>query len=276
MKKMNMLWTKIAAIALGAILTVGVGATLSSLTPSSEVEAAPAQTNRRLYVYTKDGWYQDTPYIYYWGGGVASPDFNAAPAMTEVVNDWWNGLFYFDLPVAATNYLLKNAAYGDGTVKTDDLNVADAFPPNDYNIVETWGGGGSVYLQPSLSNMNAGQFAAILSKIDSCSYSYASGVNAYPQINDLFYTYATKTYHDTTYVPDQKNLANDSINVTITDKYNFISARYYNQDLASAIFTGSNTNNESRLAIIILTSLVGLSTITGFYFLSRKRKANQF
>jgi hypothetical protein len=276
MKKMNMLWTKIAAIALGAILTVGVGATLSSLSPSSEVEAATAQTNRRLYVYTKDGWNQDTPYIYYWGGGVASPNYNAAPAMTEVVNDWWNGLFYFDLPVAATNYLLKNAAYGDGTVKTNDLNVADAFPPNDYKIVETWGGGGSVYAQPSLSNMDAGQFAAILSKIDSCSYSYASGVNAYPQINDLFYTNADKTYHYNTDVPDQKNLANESINVTITDKYNFISARYNNQDLASAIFTGSNTNNESRLAIIILTSLVGLSTITGFYFLSRKRKANQF
>ena len=274
MKKMNMLWTKIAAIALGAILTVGVGATLSSLSPSIKVEAAEEQTNRRLYVYTKEGWNQDTPYIHYWGGGVSSV-FNAAPAMTEVVDDWWNGLFYFDLPVAATNYLLKNAAYGDGTVKTNDLNVADAFPPNDYKIVETWGGGGSVFAQPSLSNMNAGQFAAILSKIDSCSYSYASGVNAYPQINDLFYTNATKTDHDTTYVPDQKNLANESINVTITDKYNFISARY-NQDLASAIFTGSNTNNESRLAIIILTSLVGLSTITGFYFLSRKRKANQF
>lgn len=40
MKKMNMIWTKVAAIALGAVLTLGIGATLSSTSPSNEVEAA--------------------------------------------------------------------------------------------------------------------------------------------------------------------------------------------------------------------------------------------
>lgn len=37
MKKGNTLLTKLAAIALGAVLTVGVGATLSAVNPSREV-----------------------------------------------------------------------------------------------------------------------------------------------------------------------------------------------------------------------------------------------
>ncbi|MFA7110647.1 MAG: hypothetical protein WC160_03935, partial [Bacilli bacterium] len=56
MKKMNMLWTKIAAIALGAILTVGVGATLSSFTPSREAEAVAIPPSQVLYLKPNANW----------------------------------------------------------------------------------------------------------------------------------------------------------------------------------------------------------------------------
>ena len=45
--------------------------------------------------------------------------------------------------------------------------------------------------------MNGNELAQVLSHIQSCSSSYASGYNAWPQLNDLFVTPSTFTGNET-------------------------------------------------------------------------------
>lgn len=141
---------------------LGVGVFSALQRDNVEAEAATTQTHRRLYAYTKEAWTKNAGlYIYYWGG--ASNEFDNADQMTLVLTDYWQGFYCFDIPVAATSFLLKNAKSGDGTLKTNDISVSSLFTGTDYLVFETWGSGASYYPQTTVG-MNNGQVAAVLAK----------------------------------------------------------------------------------------------------------------
>jgi hypothetical protein len=82
MKKSNLLWTKMAAIALGVILTVGVGFSVSSALEKPN-EAYAGYTAGHYYLTGIDGWSTDdnpayelvqvgTSNIYQWTGEIVA------------------------------------------------------------------------------------------------------------------------------------------------------------------------------------------------------------
>lgn len=168
-----------------------------SLTNNTIVNAA--QTHRRIYVFTKSnwdngvnyGWNDDGEvYIHYWGGAVGTV-YASAPKLTEAVNDYNNGLYFIDIPIDVTSFLLKNSAGGNPSIQTSDISISILFEESEgvtnYKVLETWGGGGSYYAQDQLQlNVNRFQIAAVLNNIDTCSTSFAGGFNSFPQLTDLF------------------------------------------------------------------------------------------
>ena len=256
-------FTKVLAVL--ALLTGFIGVA-STQKDTVEVEAATTQTHRRIYAWTKDSWtYNGNVYIYYWGG--VSNDFNSPDQMTLVVNDHYNGLYYFDIPIGATHFLLKDAYLGDGSNKTADVTVANLFTTTDYLILETWGGGSSLFLQTTVS-LNNGQVQAILSKIDSCSNSYASGYNAWPQLDDLFIT------------PNEGNLGfsgtylnelspYNNVQPTIGQKIAYLESSYTLDQSSSARLVAQNPSSNT-LAVFTI-GLIGVSSIAGYYFLKTKK-----
>lgn len=257
-------FTKILAVV--ALLSGVFGVALTQK-ETVQAEAKTAQTDRRIYAWTKEAWaYNGDVYIHYWGG--AANNFNAADKMTLVVNDHWNGLYYFDVPSAATSFLLKNAYTGDGTIKTADINISDIFTGTDYKAVETWGGGASVYYQTTVALPNNGQVQAVLSAINSCSTSYAGGYNAWPQLDDLFITpnegktdFASTTLNEPT--------PYGGIQPNIGEKISYLEAKY-TVDQASSARLFIEPTNKNTLAVVTI-GVISVTSIAGYYFLKTKK-----
>jgi len=271
MKKMNMLWTKIAAIALGAILTVGVGATLSSVLPAREIEAATSQDNRRIYVYLEGGWDNaGHMFIHYWGGAEGTT-WKTCPEMTNVVSDYFQGLFYYDVPIDVTDFCVKDQSGNVSKTSNQsiDIAVADLFVEPDYKVatVKAWVKDEAKREAGVADNapMSSPEAAAVLNHINSCSTSYAGGYNAWPQLNDLFIS--PSTLDGSTVVTD--NFGPDT---TIAAKIGYLQERYTDQSPALNVIAMSN--DEYRQTIIIITSVIGLTLLTGSYFFNRKKKIN--
>ncbi|MDY0373910.1 MAG: hypothetical protein RBQ86_07320, partial [Candidatus Izemoplasmatales bacterium] len=142
MKKGNTLLTKLAAIALGAVLTVGVGATLSTVSPLKEVEAATTQTDLRIYAYLEGGWDNSGHmFIHYWGGA-SGTDWNSCPEMTNVVSDYYQGLFYYDVPIDTTTFLVKDSTgnVSKSSNQSANITIASLREGSDYKVaaVKSW------------------------------------------------------------------------------------------------------------------------------------------
>lgn len=250
--------TKLMAVI--ALLGVVFGVTLTR-NETIKAEAATTQTHRRIYAYTKDAWTTNAPvYIYYWDG--ATNNFNNADPMILLLTDYWNGFYYFDLPIAANKFLLKNAQSGDGTLKTNDISVTSLFTGTDYKVLETWGGGGSIYFQTT-AGMNSGQVAAVLNHIDSCSSSYAGGFNAWAQLNDLFIS--SNTLDGSTLVAD-----NFGDSTTITNKTAWLQMKNTADGGAVPGMRVFDVQNNNIYTITII-GLLSLSAIGGYYFLKTKK-----
>ena len=194
--------------------------------------AATVQESRRLYVCLEGDWdvYGDpaTPrmFIHYWGGeGVVGTTWGSCPEMTKVVSDYYDGLFYYDVPMDITAFVVKNVM---GTVpktsnQSDDILISDLFVENDYKVavVQPWVSDFAQRMVEKADNapMNSLQAAAVLNNIDSCSSSYAGGYNSWPQLDDLFIT--PSTLEGSTVVID--NFGDDT---TIAAKIAYLEYRY--------------------------------------------------
>lgn len=148
MKKMNMLWTKIAAIALGAILTVGVGVSFSSTANGAE-EVKAYKSGHYYLVGSFNGWSLDSESHelvsiggteYQWIGVLA---LNAEFKL-NTNNDWGGAKGYSDLTggcksdgtlvaagdnnniKVATSYEFKITYNTTGSVFSAQLNWEDA------------------------------------------------------------------------------------------------------------------------------------------------------
>ena len=269
MKKMNMLWTKIAAIALGAILTVGVGATLSSFSSSREAEAATVETKR---VWMKNSitstWDADGAgtAIHYWGGaqGTTWPG-------VRVKWDAANSLVYFDLPSDVTTYMFVRVSgsdpIADWGAKTEDLVYEESVGKYfDLTGPIAWGGattpGSFVSFTPSTTTIVANFAATIDTAAEACS---AGAVNtAIAAYNAL-----------STFEQDQFDvLSFGSPAKTGLETLNYLKSFYGISTPLNANVLGTSTDR--NIAIIVTVGALSLTALAGFYFLSRKRKANQF
>ena len=270
MKKMNMLWTKIAAIALGAILTFGVGATLSSLTPSSEVEAATVETKRVWLHTTYVSWWDGDLAnalvgVHYWGGTSGS-DW----AGVQMSKDNANNLWYFDVPSDTTVVKFTRIKASDPTAEPFNKSVNTNLPvnPNLYRF-ELWNSmlsgeqeGAWVGFTP-VSTTIVVNFAATIDTADeACS---ADAVNtAIAAYNDLS-TFEQDQFDDLSFGSPAK---------TGLETLNYLKSFYGISTSSNANVLGTSTDR--NIAIIVTVGALSLTSLAGFNFLSRKRKANQF
>lgn len=269
MKKMNMLWTKIAAIALGAILTVGVGATLSSLTPSSEVEAATTETHRVWFGAGTTTWNNDSAktFIYYWTGtGVSKVEPYVWPGV-EMETDDANGLRYFDVAQSNWNIIFVRLNPENNAVWNQTANLTGAgnfnskkFIPNAQLNNGTWDS-----FTPSTTTIVAAFAATIDTKAEACDAPTAqAAVNAYNALS----TFEQDQFDALTFVDETYG------NKTGIQLLNYLKSFHGISTPLNANVLGTSTNR--NIAIIVTVGALGLTALAGFYFLSRKRKASQF
>jgi len=180
-------------LAFALIATASVSFIKKDENPNNlDVEAAlTTQTTRRIYAYLEGDWTDDKMFIYY-TGGTNPATWTACPEMTQVVNDYWTGMFYYDIPIDHTTLVFKKST-GNLDILSDqsvDVAVADLFVEGNYKIaaVKAWVENTSKRAVSIEENApaNTFQIAAILNNINSCDTSYAAGYNAWPQLFDLF------------------------------------------------------------------------------------------
>ena len=262
MKKMNMLWTKIAAIALGAILTVGVGATLSSFSPSREAEAATTETSR-LWAKIVDKGQWDAAgaatYIYYWGGSSPTSWFGV-PINWDSTND----MVYYDVPSNTTGviFVRVNDTRDGVWNQTADLEATGHFN-NWYFNLTGYGGGEWKNDYAFLTTKVVSDFAATIdTAAEACSAEKAeAAVNAYNALT----TFEQNQFDVLSFgTPAQTGL----------QTLNYLKSYYGITIPLNANLIGTSTDR--NIAIIVTVGALGLTTLAGFYFLSRKRKTNQF
>ena len=212
----------IAAI---TISLFSVGLIANSFRLLSDSKAATVQTDRRVYVYLEGAWDNaGHMFIHYWGGA-SGTNWSSCPEMTNVVSDYWQGLFYYDIPMDVTGFLVKDLT-GDViklSNQSADILVADLFVETDYKVatVKGWVADENKRVVGTADNapMSSLQAAAVLNNINSCSSSYAGGYNSWPQLDDLFIS--SSTLDGSTDVPD--NFGGDT---TIAEKTAFLQTKY--------------------------------------------------
>lgn len=216
----------LSLLSLGLVCALGVLGSIRFASKGFETNAVTVQTERRIYAYLQGDWTDDRMFIYYFGGsGYTGPEWTACPEMTQVINDYWTGMFYYDIPVNATTFCVKKVS-GNVSKLSDqsvDIQVSDLFVGSNYKAaaIGAWVDdlAKRTFTAADTAGGNDGQIAAILNNINSCTSSYASGYNAWPQINDLFIL--PSTLNGATVVTD--NFGPDT---TITDKCNYLQTRY--------------------------------------------------
>ncbi|MFA5421872.1 MAG: hypothetical protein WC344_03665 [Bacilli bacterium] len=268
MRKVNMLWTKIAAIALGAVMAAGIGATLSSISPASEVEAASTNTKR---VWMKNSitstWDADGAgtAIHYWGG-------TSGTAWPGVRCNWdaANSLVYYDIPDDVTTYMFVRVSgsdpISDWGAKTGDLVYTNSVG-NYFNLTGpiAWGGattpGSFVSFTPSTTTIVQALAATIDTDDEACSRPAAqAAVNTYNSLSTF-----EQNQFNALIIADGKNGS---------QLLNYLIDFYGITTLLNANYIGSP--NDRNIGLIIAVSVLGLTSLTGLYFVSRKRKAVHF
>ncbi len=245
--------------------------------PSKEIQVQADEptraTTRRVYAVLKENWSHNDKkmYIHYWGGS-SGTDWNNCPQMELAVNDYWNGVYYFDVPSDTTKCLFK--AYSgnvNGNDQSNDLELSNIFGslhrvPWVEKDPGNWDGHRKVGIgEASMSDM---QFAGgILSRIDTCSSSYADGYNSYKQLMDCFVNCSN--------IPDSTVVFEVNGNqTTVGEKLEAM------RKLSEGIYYSSNAPilNANLIDIncnrhfILIFGGIGLASLAGYLVFKRKRK----
>lgn len=257
-------------------LAIGSAALITgfSLAPSKEPIKADATTSDhvRIYVYLNNGWTDWsglTFYIHYWGGTTGST-WESCPSMTKVVSDYYQGLWYYDVPADTTGVLFKTATGNvDNWRETENVDIS-TYQPSQYVF----------YVKEAVSNnnkrwwdkvttagMNSGQLAAVLATIHACDVDTGYGYNAWPQLNSLFVTPSTGRDDSTSLT--NWNGQTSTIGATIYQ----IQASY-NAAHPSGAYTlsGENKTVEDVSAVAAVGAL-GVIGVGGYFLLKKKKIA---
>ena len=175
----------------------------------SPIDTFASDSNKRIYAYLKGDWDDgDNMYIYYWGGS-SSNTFETAAQMTKVISNYWEGLYIYDVPNDTTNFLVRDrsGAYAGEKNQSVDISMNSLFisgTPDNFKALEVgaWVNDNQKRTATFVDNLglSTSDVVLLLNKINTCSTSTSFGFNAYPQINDLFFT--TNTFTGSTTVDD--------------------------------------------------------------------------
>ena len=175
----------------------------------SPIDTFASDSNKRIYAYLKGGWDGgNNMYIVYWGGS-SSNTFETAAQMTKVISNYWEGLYIYDVPNDTTNFLVRNrsGAYAGEKNQSVDISISSLFisgTPDNFKALEVgaWVADDQKRTATFVDNLglSTSDVVLLLNKINTCSTSTSFGFNAYPQINDLFFT--TNTFTGSTTVDD--------------------------------------------------------------------------
>jgi len=199
-----------------------------------DVQAATSQTDMRIYAYLLGDWSGNAPegdkmYITYENTAITNVPYESAVEMTRVVSGYYEGLFYYDVPIGFDDddqFRLRNSTgawTGKDSDQTEyiyfkDLNVSGNFKGISVGV---WDADNTPRVASKVDTipMSSAQYATILNHINSCSTSYAVGYNSWPQLYDLFV--ASSTLEGTTVVDDNYGPA-----TTIAGKNEYLETRY--------------------------------------------------
>lgn len=259
----------------GLVVALGTATVVTNKTHELPVTAATEQTHRRVYAFLQygKGWDSSDIYIHYWNDPEnPMTDWNNSPKMNLAVGDYHLGLFYYDVPVEATDLLFKDWAGvpSKKSNQTADVVIADLFTAPNYLVAQIEGWVADVTpraVTPTTAPMSSEQFAGgILSRIDSCSTSYASGFNAYPQLKAAFYD-ASEIDDNVTF---DENVGGKATGLTIGTKMAMLEANY-NADQGIAGLNPYALPATFDKGLIIFMG-IGLLSLTGFYIFKKTRK----
>lgn len=265
---------KLALFSLLGALIFGFASSISP-TKSLKVGAAAPQTHRRVYAYITGDWdnregNDNRMFIHYWGGS-SGTDWNSKQQMTRVLNDYWRGLFYYDVPSDVTDVLFAAFTGDVGKNSNQSVNVAisSLFPSGEFRAAEvgSWvkdEDKRTVSFKTGIG-MSTSQFGVMLGHVDTCSPNHAYGFNSYPQIDALITSKSTLNRDaKVTNGPKESNAP------TIGAKLDYMQS-LYNED--QGIGSGLNIDNStSSLTATIIIGAIGITTLAGYYFITKKSK----
>ena len=187
-----------ALLAVGAVGTVAANTKgnqfntlFSAQATQVEVDFTTANITRRIYfVDAKDGWWQGkTLEVHVWGGSVTGDLYADA---SIIYGTYWSGLYYADVTGVGVGTAIKVQAhvkgYGDAQWWSADQTlpsladkVTDVLWLNDGTD-----GNGKRNSEIKAAPVGAAEGKCVLDHISTCTDDYASGFNAYPQLNANF------------------------------------------------------------------------------------------
>ena len=236
---------KLFLTTLTTIMVGGVVLSANQNTSQFEPQAAASLNKLRVYAYLMGDWTDDKMFVSYWGPGF-EVSFTNAVEMTQAVNDYYQGLFFYDLPDNTTGLLLRRSsgAFTKTSDQSDDITFSDLFT-TDYKLVAVgaWTADGTKRTATLVNGagMEASKFTGVLTHLDSCSPSQASGYNSYLQIRRLFVVetdgspivsasdlknYSTQTFFDMAYQQTFSISTNRTLSMTVAMKLESLRVSY--------------------------------------------------
>lgn len=268
-----------------ALLLVGGGLGLMSAkeAPMLETKAETAEVTR-VFAYLKGGWDGDgSMYAYVYADGVEGQNYSVAwpgAKMTQVLDDYWLGLYYYDIPSDLDyTHVVFNSGQQDwkNSNKARDIALTEFVSSEGYYVaagIEAWvadatprevsfgGVGMSVY-------QAAATFSA--AHVDVCN-DYA----LYPLYRDLFITPSagwvepTESEIDTRYTVNVESNEYEGVTTfTLDEVLNQFEAQYNNHTLTP---TARFIFKEDYLSVIIIGAIVLGIALVGIIPLTMKRK----
>lgn len=265
MKAKNILLA--AMISLGM---VGAGALTATNNKVVETKAATTETARVWFDFPDEyaDWSKDgaTVNVHYWGGATAT-NWPGVPTLTDANN---STLRYFDVPIGTTGVVfLRSGPDGsaDWGAKTNDLTSVTGFTSyahkyyklTSFNWGDTCCPGGWNDMSPATTKKVA-DFVATMDGVGECCSQEAA-------------TTAVTTYNGlATY--EQNEFDNYSFgSSTGLDRLNYLRSRYNVSTPLNSTNLFENNKDSTLIIISLVIGLVGTSLIGGYYFVNKKRKA---
>lgn len=268
-----------------ALLLVGGGLGLMSAkdAPMLETKAETMEVTR-VFAYLKGGWDSDgSMYAYAYASGVEDVNYNAAwpgVKMTRVLEDYWQGLYYYDIPndLPYTHVVFSSGQWDwKNSNKARDIALTEFVSEDGYYVaagIEAWVDDNSPReVTFSSVGMSVYQAAATFSAahVDVCN-DYA----LYPLYRDLFITpsagweEATENETDTRYtVTVESNEYEGVTTYTLDEVLNQFETQYNNHTLAP---TARFIFKEDYLSAVIICAIVLGVALIGIIPLTMKRK----
>ena len=182
----------VAAVAVGIDATAKTSKTIAKTDAAqTEVDFTTANITRRVYfVDNKDNWWEGKSLeLHVWGGSLQAEQYVDAVKMN---NSYYWGLYYADITGVGAGSAINAQAHVKGYADAQWWSVGQTLPSLGSKTEDViWlnngtGEGGNRNASIGSAGGTCDQVASFLDFISTCTTSYASGYNAYPQLKANF------------------------------------------------------------------------------------------